>query len=142
MQINAIAAVGVRGQLGLNGRMPWAKDAEDLEFFRAQTLGKVVVFGGVTFDKLFADQPVWGNRMVLRMGYEKTSIYDSGELKGFWNGGIDPIVDTLEGKVQEIWIAGGHQMYDLWCERIRRWYITKVEYDGNCDVWMPVPWMG
>ena len=38
----AIAAIGVRGQLGLNGRLPW-HDKRDLAWFREMTYGRVVV---------------------------------------------------------------------------------------------------
>ena len=40
----AIAAVGVRGQLGLNGRLPWY-DKTDLAWFREMTYGHSVVVG-------------------------------------------------------------------------------------------------
>ena len=47
----AIAAIGVRGQLGLNGRLPW-HDKRDLAWFREMTYGHAVVVGHNTLRQL------------------------------------------------------------------------------------------
>ena len=44
----AIAAIGVRGQLGLNGSLPW-HDKTDLAWFREMTYGHAVVVGHNTY---------------------------------------------------------------------------------------------
>jgi dihydrofolate reductase len=41
-----------------------------------------------------------------------------------------------------IWIAGGEQIYRLWMPYVRRCFITRVDYDGPADVWMPPLWDG
>ena len=45
--INAIVAIGKRGQMGLNGRLPW-HDREDLLWFRRKTMGGVLICGAKT----------------------------------------------------------------------------------------------
>lgn len=47
----AIAAIGVRGQLGLNGGLPW-HDKTDLAWFREMTWGHVIVVGHNTLRQL------------------------------------------------------------------------------------------
>lgn len=140
MKINAIAAVGTYGEIGNNGRMPWPKDPEDLEFFRSSTEGHVVLFGGTTFDALFDTQPVWKNRLILRMGYEKTAIYDEGNLVGYWSPGVEPIIAQLDPKPITLWVAGGAQIFELWKPYIRRWFISSIIYGGPADVYMPQLW--
>ena len=49
--IYLIAAVGRQGQIGLNGRLPW-RHPEDLQWFKEQTMGKVVVCGFNTAEHL------------------------------------------------------------------------------------------
>lgn len=140
MQINLIAAVGISGQIGLNGKMPWAKDTEDLAYFRDQTEGHAVVMGAVTFDALFESQPVWSNRLMLRMSYDKTTIFDQGKVIGFWKPGPVRIISELDSKVEKLWVAGGAQTYAVWMDYIRRMHITRVQYNGEADAWMPHPW--
>ena len=140
LRINLIAAVGRRGQLGLNGEMPWTKDAEDLRFFRIATKGSVVVFGNRTFDPLFCHQPVWSDRMVLAMGREGTRIYDGGSLVGYWEPGVDRILHKLADKDLDVWVAGGAETYRMWLPHVRRCFITKMDYDGDADTWMPRIW--
>jgi len=141
MKIHGIAAVGTYGQIGNNGKMPWPKDPEDLEFFRSQTEGNVVLLGGITFDTLFVTQPVWKNRLVLRMGRDKTSIYDEGKLVGYWTPGVEHIIGALDSKpTLTLWIAGGAQIFEVWKPYISRWFISSVVYGGPADVQMPQLW--
>lgn len=41
MKLHGILAIGKSGQVGLNGELPW-HDAEDLAFFKKQTMGAVI----------------------------------------------------------------------------------------------------
>jgi len=119
MNVYLIAAVGKRGQLGLNGEMPW-HDPEDLRFFRAMTLGRRVVFGMATLIRL-PDLP--GREVIAD----------------------NPLVSPVEflarhGDVDQIWIGGGAKTYARYLPFVRRSFVTHVDYDGPADVWMPQPW--
>ncbi len=56
--IYLIAAVGRQGQIGLNGRLPW-RHPEDLQWFKEQTMGKVVVCGANTAEHLTTSFSAW-----------------------------------------------------------------------------------
>ena len=119
--IRLIAAVGRRGQLGLNGTIPW-KEPADLKWFMTLTEGCVVILGNRTASVI-------------------------GELKGRyiyrWYG--DNPKKTIE-KIEHlwphlpIWIAGGAYTYKAFMPHVKRAIITRVDYDGPADVWMEPLW--
>lgn len=49
--MDAIIAIGENGAIGLNGELPWRCKA-DLKHFKALTMGKKLVVGRKTFEKL------------------------------------------------------------------------------------------
>lgn len=119
-QIYLIAAVGRHGQLGLGGRLPW-RDPEDLRFFKMMTTGGQVIVGRGTIDQL----PMLHGRKVL----------------------VDNKAFTPEAFLEEhtdadspVWIAGGAKTYARYMHLIRRFFVTKVDFDGDADVWMPPLW--
>lgn len=116
--VNLIAAVGKRGQLGLNGKLPW-RDPEDLRWFRLMTQNGIVIIGGNTLQKL----PPLPDRLVVG-----------------WGRGIEPgsLLDNLREMApgKNIWIAGGARTYEAFMPFVRRSFITHVDYDGEADTWL------
>ncbi len=117
-RVNLIAAVGRRGQLGLDGRMPW-HDSEDLGFFKLMTTGAAIIVGPKTFEKL---PPLPG----------RTVIVDDRDMTPEFI--LESIVEA--GQIQ-VWVAGGANTYRRWMHLVRRSFITHVDYDGPADVFMP-----
>jgi len=123
MNVNLIAAVGRRGQLGLGDTLPW-HDPEDLKWFKAQTMGGILIAGGRTFDALPA---LSGDRLLFR-----------------FSTGNDPhrmlkmAADLAPDRT--IWIIGGARTYEAFMPWVRRSVITHIDYDGPADVFMPLLW--
>jgi dihydromethanopterin reductase len=144
--IRLIAAVGRRGQLGLGGALPW-QEPEDLQWFRQQTMGGVVVLGRRTFEAI-------GHRLVGRTVvccHEKVAYaYDWLPLEGNYSvsnarGGLtldDPLPLRIAAHFlnRTIWVAGGARVYEAWMPYVRRAVVTLIDYDGPADVWMPPLW--
>jgi dihydromethanopterin reductase len=124
MDVRLIAAVGRRGQLGLGGRLPW-HDPVDLRWFKENTMGGVVLFGGRTY-RAVGDLP--------------------GRVKARWSGHSPPgavlmqIAARYKGKV--IWIAGGAYTYTAFMPFVRVAVISRIDYDGEADSFMPPIWGG
>jgi dihydromethanopterin reductase len=120
--VRLIAAVGRSGQLGLGGQLPW-KNPVDLRWFREQTIGGVVVMGGRTYD-------VVGEL--------------SGRVMARWSGSHSPhtvltkIAARHPGKL--IWIAGGAYTYSQFMPFVRIAVISRIDYDGEADTYMPPLW--
>jgi dihydromethanopterin reductase len=137
-EVVLIAAVGRRGQLGLGGALPWT-DKEDLAWFKAQTLGHVVVVGANTWEKL---PPLPGRDVVVMAAPDRQIC---GEEKSLHL--VDPVyIAESVGEVlsryrsRRIFVAGGARTYAAWMHLVRRTLLTHVAYDGPADAWMPPLW--
>ena len=109
--ISAIVAIGRRGQLGLNGCLPW-NDSSDLKWFREYTAGKVVIVGSATAKKL----PELPGRIVV-----------------VWHRDIRP--SELVKQYPDAVIIGGSTTYKAFSPYIKRWHISMIDYDGPADSW-------
>ncbi|MEN3238581.1 dihydrofolate reductase [Methylobacterium ajmalii] len=117
-----IAAVGRSGQIGMNGVLPWY-DGEDLRWFRHVTMGQVLIVGSKTLELL----PPLPGRAVFGWGRE----IDPGQM-------VASLVEKNPDKM--IFIAGGARTYQAFMPFVRTCHITRVNYDGPADTFMPHLW--
>jgi len=103
--IKAIFAVDYWGGMGLNGSLPWPHHSEDLQYFKEQTDGHVVVMGRKTWDDPKMPKPL-PNRI--------TYVATNRPLFGY--SGVKTIRGDLEQQIlkiktahpdKTIWIIGG-----------------------------------
>lgn len=122
MDVRLIAAVGRDGQLGLGGKLPW-HDPIDLKWFKETTMGGVVLMGGRTYDKV-------GNL--------------PGRIKARWGGKTSPYAVlnqlTIRYRGTTIWIAGGAFTYIAFMPYVRIAVVSRIDYDGLADAYMPPLW--
>lgn len=117
----AIAAIGARGQLGLDGRLPW-HDKTDLAWFREMTYGHAVVVGHNTLRQL----PPLPGRVILSAEQfatpEDLRVYarDAGE---------------------HVYLIGGAKTFNKFASVVDRWYVSKINYDGPADSWFNPMWL-
>lgn len=125
--VNMIAAVGRRGQIGLNRSLPWFAP-DDLALFRRETQGSVLVMGARSFAELAIgagnSQPLPG-RIVYQFGRHNTPA-----------GLLDVI--ALERPGWPVWIAGGAHVYRVFAPYVNGLrLLSLVDYDGEADAWFP-----
>jgi dihydromethanopterin reductase len=125
--VRSICAIGRRGQLGLDGRLPWegAKDAEyvaDVQRFFDITRGHVLVAGPKTIASVpafaYADRTI--------------DVIRSSERP-------EDVIARYPGRV--IFIGGGPPVWDAYAPYIRHWDITRLPYDGPADRWFNPQWL-
>lgn len=121
MAVNLIAAVGLSGQIGLNGKLPWY-NKEDLKWFKNMTSGGIVIVGHKTYQKL----PELPGRVVM-VDHRHHSPADM----------LANIAENEDIAGKEIWIAGGAKTYSKWLPFIERFFISRINYDGPADTYMP-----
>lgn len=118
----AIATIGVRGQLGLNGRLPW-HDKRDMAWFREMTWGHAVVVGRNTMRQL----PPGKGRVILSAEQFATP---------------EMLRDYVRHTATEnIFLIGGAEVFDKFAGVVDRWYIDKINYDGQADSWFNPMWL-
>ena len=122
-----MCAIGQRGQLGLDGRLPWegAKEPEyvaDVRRFWDVTRGHVLLAGPRTTES------------IPRFAHAERTIV---EIRS-----STPPAKALEkfpGRV--VYVGGGPAVWAAYAPFIRHWDITRLPYDGEADRWFDPAWL-
>lgn len=105
----------------------------DMEFFKTQTMGNVVVMGRKTFESFPGKKALPGRTNVVLTGNSS------------WQGDGAVVVHSkeelnrmLEKHAQEqIYIIGGGQVYREYLEQCDTVYVTHIDEDYEADTWFP-----
>ena len=125
--VRCICAIGQRGQLGLNGRLPWEgstdrADVEDVERLFELTRGHVVIAGPATINSV----PDWARA-------ERTFVAIRSHEPP------ETVLARYPGRV--VFVGGGPAVWDAYAPFIRHWDITRLPYDGDADRWFDPAWV-
>ncbi len=125
--IRAMIAIGLRGQFGLHGKLPWEGDKRpefkaDVARFWDMTRGHVVLMG----PKTYASVPSFAftERTIV-------TIRSSQTLEE----ALAPFPDRV------VFIGGGPSVYAAYARLIRHWDINRLPYDGEADRWFDPGWL-
>ncbi len=127
-RITLIVARAANGVIGYNNTLPWHLP-EDLRHFKATTLGHVLIMGRRTFDSI--GRPLPGRRTIVltrdlhwsRPGCDRA-------------GSLDEAI-RLAGDVDEVFIAGGGDIYRQALPYADRAIITQVNLAPEGDAFFP-----
>jgi dihydromethanopterin reductase len=125
--VRVICAIGKRGQLGLNGRLPWegnrgAEYRDDVERFFELTRGHVIIAGPVTAGSF----PSWAleDRTVV-------AIRSS-----------EPPEEVLARYPRRVvYVGGGPPVWTAYARFVRHWDVTRLPYDGEADRYFDPAWL-
>lgn len=117
---------GIGRKNGLLFRLP-----RDMQFFREKTTGKVIVVGANTFNSF--PNGALPNRV-------NVILDDSGATHE--NAVTVTTVDELHNylsqyNTQDVFVCGGASVYKLFLDRCDKAFVTKVQSDGNAEVFFP-----
>lgn len=125
--VRSMCAIGQRGQLGLNGVLPWEGNTDavykaDVENFFRTTRGHVLMAGPRTIGAVpdFAARHM--TLVVLRSS-------------------MDPEETLAKYKGRVVFIGGGPPVWDVYARFIQHWDITRLPYDGEADRWFNPDWL-
>jgi len=128
-RISLIAAMADNRVIGIANKLPWKLPA-DMQWFRAQTMGKPIVMGRKTFES-FGAKPLPG----------RTNIIVTSDVNYCAEGCI--VTHSIEaalqfaGDVPEVMIIGGASFYAQMLPRANRMYLTQVHHSFDGDSWFP-----
>lgn len=128
--VHLIAAMGLSGQIGLDGKVPWHGDptfaehtARDLDQFARMTAGGVLIMGSVT---------AHGLPKGFKLGSRSAVI---------WHRDSSPkvLIDQIRQSwpYRDIWICGGQKVYELFIPFVDWHHISVIPYDGPGDRFLP-----
>jgi dihydromethanopterin reductase len=125
--VRSMCAIGQRGQLGLNGHLPWEGNngqeyVADVARFFAMTEGHVIVAGPRTIASIPA------------FAYQSRTIFAIRSSMA-----PEEVIGRFPGRV--IYIGGGPALWANYARFISHWDITRLPYDGEADRWFDPAWL-
>ena len=125
--VRSMCAIGISGQLGLNGELPWEGDPRpefkaDVERFFEMTRGHVLIAGPKTIGA------------VPKFAYEdRTIMIIRSSMKP------EDVLAQFQDRV--VFVGGGPPVWDVYAPLIKHWDITRLPYDGPADRWFDPKWL-
>lgn len=125
--VRVICAIGLRGQLGLDGRLPWEDDPRrefkaDVARFFDLTRGHVLIAG----PKTIASFPDWA-----RPGRTLLAIRSADRP--------EEVLGRFGGRV--VFVGGGPPVWAAYARFVRHWDVTRLPYDGEADRYFDPAWL-
>jgi len=129
MKISLVAAVAQNFAIGKNNQLLWHL-SNDLKFFKAYTLGKVIIMGRKTFESI-GKRALPGRVNVVITRDETIQVENIVVFKTLQN--------ALEHykQVEEVCIVGGAQMYKEALDLANTLVLTRVDVSMDADVYFP-----
>lgn len=125
--VRSMCAIGLSGQIGLNGHLPWEGDPRpefraDVARFFDMTRGHVLIAGARTIGAVpdFAREQM--TLFVLRSSMKPAEV-----LARF--------------PERVVFVGGGPPIWDVYAPLIQHWDITRLPYDGPADRWFNPKWL-
>lgn len=129
--VNLIVAIGLSGQIGLNGQVPWhddvryaAETARDLARFQELTTDGILIMGSATATPELKWQIEHGRSA------RRVHVFHKDQDPGM-------VLDRLRLSSKDIWICGGARVYHLFAPYVDWHHISVIPYDGPADTFMP-----
>ena len=125
--VRSMCAVGQRGQLGLNGRLPWEGNkgreyVADVARFFDMTRGHVIIAGPTTVSS------------IPPFAYEDRTIFEIRSTMA-----ARDVLARFADRV--VFVGGGPPVWTTYAPLIRHWDITRLPYDGEADRWFDPAWL-
>ena len=125
--VRAMCAIGRRGQLGLNGRMPWEGDK------RPEFVADVARFWEVTRGHVLIAGPATLRSVPPGMRGERTIV----EIRSSMN--PEEVIGRFPDRV--VYVGGGPAVWAAYARLIRHWDVNRLPYDGEADRWFDPAWL-
>ncbi|MGW8178120.1 MAG: dihydrofolate reductase [bacterium] len=128
MRLSIIAALASTRVIGLNNSLPWHLPA-DLCHFQRMTMGHYLLMGRKTFESF--DGLLAGRTIVVitrQADYRHKGVYTVHSL---------PDAIKLAAKEEEVFIAGGAEIYSEALSLADRMYLTLIHHDFEGDTLFP-----
>ena len=129
--LSIIVAKANNNIIGGNNKLLWHL-SKDLKRFKEITTGNTIIMGRKTFESLPKILP---NRHHIVITSNKNFKVDSESVTVVNN--IEEIVDKYKDSVEEAFIIGGGEIYNLLIPYTNKLYLTRIYKDFEGDTYFP-----
>jgi dihydrofolate reductase len=142
--LSIIVAVAANAVIGQQGRLPW-RLSSDLKRFKMLTIGKPVIMGRKTFESIGKPLPGRLNIVVTRdAAFRRAGVVTVHSLDEAIACANAHVGEDPGGRVEEIFVIGGGEIYEQALPRADRLYVTHVREtfagDANFPEIRPEEW--
>lgn len=133
--VAAIAAMARNRVIGKDNKMPW-HIPEEFKYFRRVTMGKPLIMGRKSFDAL-GGKPLPGRPHII-ISRDPSTVQGDVTAVATIEEAITKACEFAERDgVDEIFIVGGAQIYQMAMPITQRLYLTIIDNDYEGDVLFP-----
>lgn len=129
--IKLIWAEAKDGLIGAEGSLPWHNGA-DLNYFRNQTTGGIVVMGHTTW-KSIGQRPLKNRINIVLTHKDEIEGYDEEEV--YIANNVEEIIDFYELSNKDLWIIGGASVYKQFIPYCDEFIVSLIEGDYSGDTY-------
>lgn len=130
MRKSIIVAMDRNRAIGVDNRLPWHLP-RDLKFFKKTTMGHPLIMGRKTYDSVGKPLPGRLNIVVTRNAlYRPEGVMVARSLE-------EAIRIAAEHDMEEIFIAGGSEIFRQGLDVADRMYVTEIDAEFDADTFFP-----
>jgi dihydrofolate reductase len=134
--IRAILACDEDGGVSKDGTLPWPNNSTDLQWFKTNTAGHVVVMGSTTWNDPHMPRPLPKRTNVLVTTRKDDYPGADGYINGDLLKEVKELEETCPGLI--IWIIGGPNIIEQTLGVIDEFYISRIPGTYDCDTHLPL----
>lgn len=129
--ISAIVAVDRNYGIGFENKLPWPYLKYDMMHFKKLTLDHVVIMGRQTWDSI----PIRPLSKRVNMVISNSLNTEYATVARSPDEAINICNRSYPGK--HIFIIGGQSIYEHFLPKIKRFFVTEIDQDYQCDKFFP-----
>jgi dihydrofolate reductase len=134
--IKAILACDDTGGVSKNGTLPWPHNSTDLQWFKNNTAGHVVVMGSTTWKDPHMPRPLPKRKNILVTSCPEDYAGADYYIKGDLTQCIKDVAQEHAGLIT--WIIGGPNIVEQTLDIIDEFYLSRIPGNYNCDTYLPL----
>jgi dihydrofolate reductase len=136
--IIAIMAVDASGAIGLNNRLPWKHNAEDMSWFYKNTKNQIVCMGRRTWESPDMQQPLAKRKNVVFTHDMNFKSENESVLEFVSTDNIPEKLREIQKKFpdQDVFVIGGKDIYWKALPAIEEIYVTLIRKKHEADTYM------
>lgn len=136
--IKAILACDDKGGVSKDGTLPWPHNSTDLQWFKNNTAGHVVVMGSTTWEDPHMPRPLPKRTNVLVT--TRMSKYINPSPDAYITGDLNIHLKALENQYPSLitWVIGGPNIVEQSLGVIDEFYISRIPGEYDCDTFLPL----
>ena len=136
--IRAILACDDYGGVSKDGTLPWPHNSRDLQWFKDNTAGHIVVMGSTTWEDPHMPRPLPKRTNVLVT--TRMSKYINPSPDAYITGDLNIHLKALENQYPGliVWIIGGPKIIEQTLDIIDEFYLSRIPGAYACDTFLPL----